>query len=319
MDQIAAARRFSTDMFVPRERLSAWRDFVGRAIFKLDIEPYSDQFRAETTFRPLPGIGFCSGRTTASRHGRRPHMVDNDDMLFSMPVAGTSRFTTCGREAMVGPGDAVWVGGGEAGFQETHGDFDFVCLQVPKRALRGAVANLEDSICRRIPAETPALRLLRLYAGTLEAGEKPLRPEAQRVIAAHVRDLIAAALGATGHEVARSDGLRAAQMQAIKRDIEASLAQPGLSTATIAARHRMSPRQLQRLFETEDRSVTAFILDLRLARAHRMLVDPRLSDRPVSMIACDVGFSHLSRFHGAFRTRFGASPLEVRAQARRDG
>ena len=77
MNQIAAARRFSTDMFVPRERLSAWRDFVGRAIFKLDIEPYSDEFSAETTFRPLPGIGFCSGqhdrvapRPTAA-HGRQ--------------------------------------------------------------------------------------------------------------------------------------------------------------------------------------------------------------------------------------------------------
>ena len=167
-----------------------------------------------------------------------------------MPVAGTSRFTTCGREAVVGPGDAVWVGGGEAGFQETHGDFDFVCLQVPKRALRGAVPNLEDSICRRIPAETPALRLLRLYAGTLEAGENASRPEAQRVIAAHVRDLIAAALGAT-HGGSHTIGRLARRATAgDQTDIEASLDQPDLSTATIAARHRMSPRQLQRLFET---------------------------------------------------------------------
>jgi AraC-like DNA-binding protein len=314
VNQIAAARRFSTDMFTPRDRLSAWRDFVGRAIFRLDIEPYADTFSAETVFRPLPGMGFVSGYTTASRHGRRPHMVNNDDILFSMPVAGTSRFTTFGREAVVGPGDAIWVGGGEAGFQETHGEFRFLCLQVPKRALRGAVANLEDTICRRIPAETPALRLLRLYADTLRSDDNVLRPEMQQVIASHARDLIAAALGATGHEAARSDGLRAAQLHAIKQDIETRLDQPDLSTATVAARHRMSPRQLQRLFETENLSVTAFILDLRLARAHRMLVDPRLAGRPVSLVACDAGFSHLSRFHTAFRARFGASPRDVRAQ-----
>jgi AraC-like DNA-binding protein len=268
-------------------------------------------------FCPLPGLGLMHGTTAPARHGRRRHMVDNDDILFSMPVAGTSRFTTCGREAVVGPGDAIWVGGGEAGFQETHGEFRFVCLQVPKRALRGAVPNLEDTICRRIPAGSTALRLLRLYTDAVVAGGNAPGPETQRVIAAHARDLIAASLGATGQEAARSDGLRAAQLQAIKRDIEARLDQPDLSTATVAARHRMSPRQLQRLFETEGLSVTAFILDLRLARAHRMLLDPRLSERPVSLIACDAGFSHLSRFHGAFRTRFGASPLEVRAQARR--
>jgi AraC-like DNA-binding protein len=241
-------------------------------------------------------------------------MVDNDDILFSMPVAGTARFNTCGREAVVGPGDAIWVGGGEAGFQEAHGEFRFVCLQLPKRALRGALAGLEDSICRRIPAGTPALRLLRLYADTLAAGEHATAPAAQRMIATHVRDLIAAALGATSREITGSDGLRAAQLQAIKREIETSLDQPDLSTATIAARHRMSPRQLQRLFETENLSVTAFILDLRLARAHRMLVDPRLAGRPVSLVACDAGFSHLSRFHTAFRARFGASPRDVRAQ-----
>jgi AraC-like DNA-binding protein len=303
-------------MFTPRERLSAWRDFVGQAIFRLDIEPYEETFSAETVFRPLPGMGFVSGYTSASRHGRRRHMVDNDDILFSMPVAGTSRFTTCGREAVVGPGDAVWVGGGEAGFQETHGHFRFVCLQVPKRALRGSVANLDDTICRRIPAGTPALRLLRLYADTLAAGENASKPETQRVVAAHARDLIAAVLGATGPEAARSDGLRAAQLQAIKQDIEARLGQPDLSTATVAARHRMSPRQLQRLFETEGLSVTGFILELRLARAHRMLIDPRLSDRPVNVIAGDAGFGHLSRFYGAFRGRFGVSPLQVRAQAR---
>ena len=169
MNQVAAARRFSTDMFAPRDRLSAWRDFVGRAIFKLDIEPYSDEFSAETTFRPLPGLGLVSGSTTASRHGRRPHMVDNDDMLFSMPVAGTARFTTCGREAVVGPGDAIWVGGGEAGFQEALGDFRFVSLQVPKRALRGVVRRPGRFDLPAHPGGDPALRLLRFYAGTLEA------------------------------------------------------------------------------------------------------------------------------------------------------
>ena len=36
------------------------------------------------------------------------------------------------------------------------------------------------------------------------------------------------------------------------------------------------------------------------------------------MIAFDVGFNHLSRFNSAFRARFGASPRDVRTQARRE-
>jgi AraC-like DNA-binding protein len=49
-----------------------------------------------------------------------------------------------------------------------------------------------------------------------------------------------------------------------------------------------------------------------------MLSDPRLSHRPVSDIAFDVGFAHLSRFNTAFRARFGATPSDVRMQVRRD-
>jgi len=84
-------------MFAPRERLSAWRDFFGQAIFKLEIEPYRREgFRAETMFCPLPGLRLMYGTTAPARHGRRRHMVDNDDILFSMPMAGTALFRTYG-------------------------------------------------------------------------------------------------------------------------------------------------------------------------------------------------------------------------------
>ena len=105
--------------------------------------------------------------------------------------------------------------------------------------------------------------------------------------------------------------------RAIKADIEAKLGQPGLSTATVAARHRLTERTLQRLFETEGTSCTAFILERRLARVHRMLTDPRFAEQRITTIAFDAGFGHLSRFTSAFRARFGASASEVRPHALR--
>jgi AraC-like DNA-binding protein len=107
-------------------------------------------------------------------------------------------------------------------------------------------------------------------------------------------------------------------LRVIKADIEARLHEPGLSTATVAARHRLTERSLQRLFETEGTSCMAFILECRLARVYRGLVDPRLSERRIKTIVFDAGFSHRSHFSSAFRTRFGVSPSEVRAQALRN-
>jgi AraC-like DNA-binding protein len=44
-----------------------------------------------------------------------------------------------------------------------------------------------------------------------------------------------------------------------------------------------------------------------------MLTDPRFAGRTISTIAFDCGFNHLSHFNRAFRTRFAASPSEIRA------
>ena len=104
-------------------------------------------------------------------------------------------------------------------------------------------------------------------------------------------------------------------MRVIKADIETRLHEPGLSTATVAARHRLTERALQRLFETEGTSCMAFILERRLARVHRMLTDPRFAEHRIKTIVFDAGFGHLSHFWSAFRSRFGASPSEVRAHA----
>ena len=61
-----------------------------------------------------------------------------------------------------------------------------------------------------------------------------------------------------------------------------------------------------------------FVRGRRLARAHRMLTDPRCADRSISTIAFEVGFGDLSYFNHAFRRLYGATPSDVRAGASRD-
>jgi AraC-like DNA-binding protein len=119
-------------------------------------------------------------------------------------------------------------------------------------------------------------------------------------------------------EIAKTRGARAARLGAIKADIVDNLACDNLSAATVAARHRLPVRYMQRLFETEGVTFTDFVLDARLTRAHRMLVDPRLANLKVGAVACEAGFGDLSYFNRTFRRRYGATPSDVRAQARLD-
>ena len=141
-----------------------------------------------------------------------------------------------------------------------------------------------------------------------------------RSIAAFVaHDLLALALGATrdAAETARLRGAQAARLREIKADIEQNLGREDFSIVTLSARHRLPVRSVQRLFEADGMTFTDYVLERRLVRAHRLLIDPRLAERPIGIIALEAGFTNQPHFNRSFRSRFGATPSDVRSNARR--
>lgn len=91
--------------------------------------------------------------------------------------------------------------------------------------------------------------------------------------------------------------------------MEAQVEEP-LSAAAIAKLAGLSLRQLERLFHMElGERPMGFYQRLRLERAERLLTYSQMSVRDVSL-AC--GFSTLSQFSRAFRTRYGKPPSALR-------
>src|SRR3954466_6530483 len=77
-------------------------------------------------------------------------------------------------------------------------------------------------------------------------------------------------------------GVRAARIKMIKDDIARHLTDARLSVHTVAARHKVSPRYIQRLFDECGSTFTEHVIEQRLERAHRLLSDPRLHDRTLT-------------------------------------
>jgi AraC-like DNA-binding protein len=192
-------------------------------------------------------------------------------------------------------------------------------LRLPRATVVASVRNVEDLYCRRIPGDIPSLQLLRRYLTVLDDVEQIATPELRQTAANHITDLITLTLGATrdAAHVAEGRGLRAARLQSIKNDVLGHLNDEQLSVRAVAVRHKVTPRYVQRLFEESGLTFTEYVLGQRLARAHRLLTDARETGRTLTAIAFEVGFSDLSYFNRAFRRRFGATPSDLRAQARR--
>ena len=92
-----------------------------------------------------------------------------------------------------------------------------------------------------------------------------------------------------------------------------------LSVTGIALRFNVTPRYIQKLFESEGMTFTEYVLERRLLEANRLLNDSGAAERSIADVAFKVGFGDLSYFNRTFRRRFGMTPSDARQQARRDG
>jgi AraC-like DNA-binding protein len=309
--------QFSTDSVPVRERLSYFREALGRSFTRLDLGPYDDRpVRYEATVHGFDGLGVIWGRTNGNI-GRRtqPLLTDgNDDFIFGTILSGCTLPSQVGREFRMDAGAAVLLSCGDVGAKDYPVPTEFLTLRIPRRLLNGMAAKPEDELARPIPANTEALRLLVDYILTTLKNRQLQSLELRRLFAGHICDLVALAVGATrdAANIAYSRGMRAARLQAAKSFILRQTARHDLSATSVAAHLGVTPRYVHMLFESEGLSFTKFIVERRLARAHDMLLDPRMKERTISAIAFAAGFSDLSHFNRSFRRHFGKTPSDTR-------
>jgi AraC-like DNA-binding protein len=313
----APAIRFSTGQFSERDRIPAWREFIGRTFCRVNIEPHSPaRFASTATMRMLPGLGIVSGNCSPLSYVQSPDLVENDDVILTVS-SRPWQLQRSGREIAFDSGDATVTSAADIGTYRLPLGGRHFGLRVPFALMSPLATDIEDAFGRPIPARTPALQLLIHYLGGIKEISGPDTHVLQRQAATHVHDLLALAVGATrdAAESARRGGQQAAQLRAVKDDIAGMLDQERLSLAALAVRYRCTPRSIQRLFEAEGTTFSEYVVTQRLARAYRILTDPRNADQKISAVAFDVGFGDVSYFHRSFRERYGDSPAAVRAQA----
>jgi AraC-like DNA-binding protein len=313
----STAYHLSTEALPERERIARWREDFGRVILKLEVDPIeATGFRCDVTLRSLPGLSLFSGETSSVHYRAPPALAaSNDDSILLQKMDRNAAFVVHrGREAILTPGEATLLSCTDPLLFSVPSGGHSTAVRLSRPVLRALAPGLDDAYNQVIPAESHALGLLFGYLKVLENQEAVSTPELQHVLVTHVYDLAALALGAcrSTAELAKERGLRAARLQAIKEDIAAHLAEPALSLDSVALRHRVSPRYIQKLFEMESGSFTDFVRAGRLARAHRMLRDPRLAHLNVSSIAYRCGFHDVTAFNRTFRRHYNASPTEVR-------
>src|SRR5262245_26989080 len=153
-----------------RDRPGIYREFFGRSVFRLDVEPLRDvPFDADFTVQNLSDLMVLFGRVHGSCNRRTRAMLSDgfDHCSLMINLGGDYIISQGDRDLTLGDGDATFVCAAEPTSFTHYPPGEVLALKVPHGALMPMVADMEDCYLRRIPAGTPALRLLRDYVDLL--------------------------------------------------------------------------------------------------------------------------------------------------------
>ena len=310
-------RRFSTNTLLEERRVPYWREVFGRQLVRVEIESRSsDPFEAEAQIRALPGLRTVCFASTAARLERPPNMLaDGDDALVLLVSRrGTLAVSQRSRQVSLRSGDATLLLHAEPS-AVTHAQIRFQGFLVPRAPVAALVTEIEDAAMRPLPHTNETLRLLTRYVKAISGGLAIGQPDLRNLVATHIHDLVAKIIGASrdGAALAEQRGVAAARLVAIKADIIEHIGRGDVSLSALAARHGLTPRSIQRLFERDGLTFSEFKLEQRIACAQRMLADTQYDAWSIAAIAVAAGFGDLSYFHRVFRRHLGATPSDLRA------
>ncbi|MCC6001284.1 MAG: helix-turn-helix transcriptional regulator [Pararhodobacter sp.] len=149
------------------------------------------------------------------------------------------------------------------------------------------------------------------------SGMHDLEPGQHSLIGRHLIELLVGGLKWT-HQVPESDisSVQAAHLRRIKAVVRQRLQEPDLSVVDIADACGLSVRYVHRLFSATGTSMRRWITGQRLLECDGLLRNPR-TRLSLAMIAQQYGFCDQSHFNKLYKRRFGRTPGETRAEARR--
>jgi len=292
-----------------------WRDVVSRLLVDIEMAGAGAQsFEGHLQCRSVMGIRFADVMASPnfSRSVERAS-VDRPAFLLCYQLSGSGSIRQDGREAELRTGDlAIYTTARDSEVAAGH-DFRALSLRVPMDLVKLPTVRVDALMAKVLPQEQgfgPVMGgYLERIAPLLDTGSPSARLQATRTGVEMFTTLVRFSLD---ERDALDEGRHDTQLPIqIVEHIEANLADPRLSPATIAMSLHISLRQVHKLFTAGD-TVAAYIRRRRLQMCEGDLADPARREEPVATIARRWGLESASHFGQLFREHTGKSPASYR-------
>lgn len=310
---MVAPLRFTTNAYPKEDRLKAWRFALQRLSITVQAAIEDSLYGDLVQVRSSQGISFTRITATAQEY-----VVDFSDAPGSLWLAilldGSAEVLSGTDEFKLEDSDMICARSDAVVRYKLPGEHRLLLVHIPKAAIDQRLKTPMPEQPRYIAAESGASRvlsgMLRALADMLaEATMDQLAP-----VELSLPEFLVASLmdNAPPRAMGGAAGVRAALLERIFQTIEMRLSDPNLNYQQIAGEHGISPRYLQKLFESIDDSFGHYVKVRRLERCRLDLRSPLHAQKSISDILFQWGFNDSASFSRAFREQYGMSPREYR-------
>ena len=300
-----------------RDRLDYWRDIICDEFVKLDCGRMPANFHGELRGGGRVGSLRFSEVTAdpqfVERSKRQIAKCAEADFLISFQLEQCGLVQQNGREALLTPGSFALYDSTQPYSLTFEERFHQLVVQMPKDVLSRHLMNPEQYTAIPISGNSGLGAVLSGFIFSLVRELQQVHPTADE-LSENLVNMIAIAFSSSvmlnqvdGHSI-----MRASWKRRILQYIDNNLCNPELSNQRIADAQQISVRYLHKLFEDDEETVHALILNKRLERAHQLLSDPAYGSHNIDQIAYSAGFVSAANFCRAFKKRYGVRPSDVR-------
>jgi AraC-like DNA-binding protein len=310
-------RQFTTDSVQQQSRFEYWRELVASEFVDLDFTRNERGVFFGSLATHQVGLNrLLLVESTSQRVIRAPDRAvgaSADFYALNYLVDGNGCVTQNDNSRAVAAGEFFLFDLAAPGELELAGDFQILTLSLPRAlvdrhiARAGCLCAVPVSTRQPGPGRVSMDMLQSLARNCLQMSDDDVRPLVEGLVR-----VTAAAFGSLPPASLSSPAANSALLTNIRNYVLCHLDEEDLSPCRIAAAHGLSERQVAKLFEPEEITLSRWLWSQRLDEARRMLSATDFAERTIKEIAHACGFKDISHFSSAFKTRFGCSPRHYR-------
>lgn len=296
-----------------------WKHLVAESFVPLAARTADvDGFRGQMRSRVLDRMSVVEVTATSHEVHRTPALIARASERYfklNLQLEGTGLLIQDNREALLQPGDLAIYDTNRPYTLAFEEEARMMVVMFPCDALSLPTDYVGQLAAVRMAGSTGLSGIVGQFIRQLSENLEVLSGPSGSRLATNALDLVSTMLHAEMDIAPDRMKPQALLAVSVREYIEANLADPLLSPASIAAAHFISTRHLHNVFHESGTTVASWIRTQRLEGARRELRDPLHAGQSVGAVAARWGFLDAAHFSRIFRDAFGVSPSDWRRAA----